>query len=87
MASEKKRNITWKEMKKQKVLIIWSLIIVVYGVIFCYLLYFIQKNCKHNRRDKGHYQIDDTHAKRISDYTDKGVIRKQLFEFCQADKW
>ena len=37
MASEKKRNITWKQMKKQKVLIIWSLIIVVYGVIFCYL--------------------------------------------------
>ena len=37
MASEKKRNVTWKEMKKQKVLIIWSLIIVVYGVIFCYL--------------------------------------------------
>ncbi len=38
MASqEKKRNITWKEMKKQKVLIIWSLVIVVYGVIFCYL--------------------------------------------------
>ena len=37
MASEKKRNITWKEMKKQKVLIICSLIIVVYGVIFCYL--------------------------------------------------
>lgn len=38
MASqEKKRNITWKEIKKQKVLIIWSLIIVVYGVVFCYL--------------------------------------------------
>lgn len=38
MASqEKKRNITWKEIKKQKVLIIWSLIIVVYGIIFCYL--------------------------------------------------
>ena len=38
MASqEKKRTITWKEVKKQKVLIIWSLIIVVYGVIFCYL--------------------------------------------------
>ena len=38
MASqEKKRNITWKEIKKQKVLIIWSLVIVVYGVIFCYL--------------------------------------------------
>ncbi len=38
MASqEKKRDITWKEIKKQKVLIIWSLVIVVYGVIFCYL--------------------------------------------------
>jgi len=38
MASqEKKRNITWKEIKKQKVLIVWSLIIVAYGVIFCYL--------------------------------------------------
>ena len=38
MASqEKKKTITWKEIKKQKVLIIWSLIIVVYGVFFCYL--------------------------------------------------
>ncbi|MBO5031044.1 MAG: sugar ABC transporter permease [Lachnospiraceae bacterium] len=38
MASqEKKRNITWKEIKKQKVLIIWSLVIVIYGVIFYYL--------------------------------------------------
>lgn len=38
MASqEKKRTITWKEMKKQKVLILWSLVIVIYGVIFCYL--------------------------------------------------
>lgn len=38
MASqEKKRNITWKEIKKQKVLIIWSLVIVAYGVVFCYL--------------------------------------------------
>ena len=38
MASqEKKRDITWTEIKKQKVLIIWSLVIVVYGVIFCYL--------------------------------------------------
>ncbi len=38
MASqEKKRDITWKEIKKQKVLIIWSLIIVAYGIIFCYL--------------------------------------------------
>ena len=38
MASQdKKRTIPWKEVKKQTVLIIWSLIIVVYGVIFCYL--------------------------------------------------
>lgn len=38
MASqEKKRTITWKEMKKQKVLILWSLVIMIYGVIFCYL--------------------------------------------------
>jgi len=38
MASqEKRRKITWKEIKKQKVLIIWSLVIVAYGVVFCYL--------------------------------------------------
>ncbi len=38
MASKKKKgNITWKEMKKQKVLLIWSFVIVIYGVIFCYL--------------------------------------------------
>lgn len=38
MASqENKRAITWKEVKKQKVLLIWSLVIVVYGIIFCYL--------------------------------------------------
>lgn len=38
MASqEKKKNITWKEIKKQRVLIIWSLVLVVYGVIFYYL--------------------------------------------------
>lgn len=38
MASqEKKKNITWKEIKKQKVLIIWSLVLVIYGVIFYYL--------------------------------------------------
>ena len=30
-------KITWKEIKRQKVLLIWSAIIVVYGVIFCYL--------------------------------------------------
>lgn len=38
MASqEKKKNITWKEIKKQRVLIIWSLVLVIYGVIFYYL--------------------------------------------------
>ena len=38
MASqEKKRDINMERDKKQKVLIIWSLVIVVYGVIFCYL--------------------------------------------------
>ena len=38
MASqEKKKNITWKEIKKQKLLIIWSLVLVIYGVIFYYL--------------------------------------------------
>lgn len=36
-ARKKKRNITWKEIRKQKVLILWSLIIVAYGVVFCYL--------------------------------------------------
>lgn len=29
-------KITWKEIKRQKVLLIWSAIIVVYGFIFCY---------------------------------------------------
>ena len=29
-------KITWKEIKRQKVLLIWSAIIVVYGLIFCY---------------------------------------------------
>ena len=38
MASQAKNNkITWKEIKKQKVLILWSLAIVIYGVIFYYL--------------------------------------------------
>lgn len=31
------RRITWKEIKRQKVLLIWSAIIVVYGVIFYYM--------------------------------------------------
>jgi len=30
-------KITWKEIKRQKVLLIWSFFIVVYGIIFCYL--------------------------------------------------
>lgn len=34
---EKNRTVTWKEIKKQKVLILWSIVIVAYGVVFCYL--------------------------------------------------
>ncbi len=38
MASqEKKGTVTWKEIKKQKVLILWSIVIVAYGIVFCYL--------------------------------------------------
>jgi putative aldouronate transport system permease protein len=32
-----KKKITWKEVKRQKVLLIWSAIFVVYGIIFYYL--------------------------------------------------
>lgn len=35
--SEPKTKISWKEIKQQKVLLIWSAVIVVYGVIFYYL--------------------------------------------------
>lgn len=35
--TEPKTKITWKEIKQQKVLLIWSAVIVVYGVIFYYL--------------------------------------------------
>lgn len=35
--TEPKTKISWKEIKQQKVLLIWSAIIVVYGVIFYYL--------------------------------------------------
>ena len=35
--TELKVKITWKEIKRQKVLLFWSAIIVVYGFIFCYL--------------------------------------------------
>lgn len=30
-------KITWKEIKRQKVLLLWSVVIVIYGIIFCYL--------------------------------------------------
>ena len=30
-------KINWKEMKRQKVLLLWSLVYVIYGFIFCYL--------------------------------------------------
>ncbi len=33
----KVRRITWKEIKKQKVLMFWSAVFVIYGMIFCYL--------------------------------------------------
>lgn len=35
--TEPKTKISWKEIKQQKVLLIWSAVIVVYGVIFYYL--------------------------------------------------
>ena len=35
--TEMKVKITWKEIKRQKALLIWSAFIVLYGVIFCYL--------------------------------------------------
>lgn len=35
--NEQKVKITWKEVKRQKVLLLWSGIIVIYGIIFCYL--------------------------------------------------
>ena len=34
---EPRKKITWREMKQQKVLLLWSAVIVVYGVIFYYL--------------------------------------------------
>lgn len=36
-ASRRKIKITWKEIKRQKVLLFWSAVFVVYGLIFCYL--------------------------------------------------
>ncbi|HHX63218.1 MAG TPA: sugar ABC transporter permease [Epulopiscium sp.] len=35
--AEQRTKITWKEVKRQKVLLIWSAIIVAYGIVFCYL--------------------------------------------------
>lgn len=32
-----RRKFNWKEFKRQKVLMIWSLVFVIYGFIFCYL--------------------------------------------------
>ena len=42
MASTKKQvsKFTWKEFKKQKVLMIWAAVFVVYGLIFCYIPLF-----------------------------------------------
>ena len=37
VVNEPKVKITWKEVKRQKVLLIWTAIIVLYGIIFCYL--------------------------------------------------
>ncbi|OYP10632.1 protein lplB, partial [Lachnotalea glycerini] len=37
---EKREKINWKEVKKQKVLLIWSAVFVIYGTIFCYLPLF-----------------------------------------------
>ena len=37
VAKPKKRVITRKELAKQKVLIAWSAVFVIYGFIFCYL--------------------------------------------------
>ncbi len=34
---EPETKITWKEVKKQKVLLFWSALIVLYGIIFCYV--------------------------------------------------
>lgn len=34
---EQKVKISWKEVKRQRVLLIWSAIIVAYGILFCYL--------------------------------------------------
>jgi putative aldouronate transport system permease protein len=36
----KQKKITWKEIKKQKVLMFWSALFVIYGMIFCYLPLF-----------------------------------------------
>ena len=35
--NKKKTQITWKEINRQKVLIFWAAVFVIYGFIFCYL--------------------------------------------------
>lgn len=37
LIKEPETKITWKEVKKQKVLLFWSALIVLYGIIFCYV--------------------------------------------------
>ena len=34
---ENKNKITWKEIKRQKVLLFWAAVMVIYGIIFYYL--------------------------------------------------
>lgn len=38
--TKNRTKITWKELKRQKVLLFWSAIFVIYGFIFCYLPLF-----------------------------------------------
>ena len=35
--NKNKTQITWKEIRRQKVLIFWGAVFVIYGFIFCYL--------------------------------------------------
>lgn len=35
--NEPRIKISWKEVKRQKVLLFWTVLIVIYGIIFCYL--------------------------------------------------
>lgn len=35
--NDRKTEVTWKEIKRQKVLLFWAAVFVVYGIIFCYV--------------------------------------------------